>query len=162
MTYWDEIDRILKIASPFILTEDERQHIARLEQSAYESNMERIRKILEVHKLGLEQRQFWTELTITNSGLRFRYSYPGFYGPGGFSSQYHIAGPLVLGSIEPKGNEFASFYPNNIGDNTFLGEQFDEIAFERFVVTNLLKYLAPENQILSSDQYKWIRSLIRP
>jgi hypothetical protein len=31
---WHEIDQMLKIASTFILTEDERRHIARLEQSA--------------------------------------------------------------------------------------------------------------------------------
>ena len=160
MTDWDEVDRMLRVASPFILTEEERERIARLEQSAYESNLPRIRGMLEIHESELLQRQFWTELHANQNGLRFRYSHHGFYSPGGFSSQFHVAGPLVLGTINPKGDTSASFYPNDLDKNTFIGERFDEVAFASFIADNLMNYLAPENQILSTEQYYWIRALL--
>jgi hypothetical protein len=160
MTDWKEVDRILSIASPFILTEEERERVARIEQSAYESNLPRIREMLETHQSELQQRQFWTELQAGQNGLRFRYSRLGFYGPGGFSSQLHVAGPLVLGTIHPKGDAVASFYPNNIDENTFIGERFDDVAFARFIADNLMNYLVPENQILSMEHYQWIRALL--
>ena len=160
MIDWKEINRILKVASVFILTDDERRQFALVEQDAYESNIPQIRKILEEHGVNLERRGFWTECQIEDKGLSFRYSYPGFYGPGGFSSQFHVAGPLVLGTIDPKGDPIASFYPNNLDENTFLGDNFDEFAFKEFIANNLMNYLAPENQILSKEQYRWVHDLL--
>jgi len=160
MVNWQEVDRILKVASVFILSNEERERLALVEQNAYESNLPHIQKILKQHEANLQQREFWTECQIETKGLRFRYSYPGFYGPGGFSSQFHVAGPLVLGTINPKGDAFASYYPNNLEENTFIGENFDELALRKFVANDLMKYLAPENQILSREQYNWIRELL--
>lgn len=160
MIDWQDVDRILEVASVFILTDEERKRFALVEQDAYESNIPRIQEILKEHEANLQQRGFWTECQIEKKGLRFRYSYPGFYGPGGFSSQFHVAGPLVLGIIDPKGDAFASYYPNNLEENTFIGDNFDELAFKEFIANNLMNYLAPENQILSKEQYNWIHDLL--
>lgn len=160
MVDWKEIDRRLKIATPFILTEDERKRVASIEQEAYERNLPRIQELLEVHQSKLQERKFWTELQAEKKGLRFRYALHGFYGPGGFNSQLHVAGPLVLGTINPKGDAFAGFYPNDLEQNVFLGERFDELAFSDHVTQDLMRYLAPENQILSVDQYEWIQELL--
>jgi len=160
MIDWTDVDRILKVASVFILTDEERESFALVEQSAYDSNIPRIQEILKEHEGNLKTRGFWTELQIENKGLRFRYSYPGFYGPGGFSSQFHVSGPLVLGKINPKGDPIASFYPNNLDENTFLGDNFDELAFNEFIADDLMNYLAPKNQILSKEQYRWIQDLL--
>jgi hypothetical protein len=157
---WAEIDRRLAVAAPFILTDEERQRVRRVEQAAFDANLPQIRAFLEAHAAELQRRDFWTELQAEPTGLRFRYSYPGFYGPGGFASQFHVAGPLVLGRIEPKGDPIASFYPNDLDENVFIGERFDEIAFADFVRDDLLRYLAPENQILSLEQYEWIREML--
>ncbi len=160
MIDWQDVNRILEVASVFILTDEERKRFALVEQDAYDSNIPRIQEILKEHEGNLQARGFWTELQIENKGFRFRYSYPGFYGPGGFSSQFHVAGPLVLGIIDPKRDPFASFYPNNLDENTFLGDNFDELAFKELIANNLMNYLAPENQILSKEQYHWVHDLL--
>lgn len=160
MVDWTEIDRILKVAAPFLLTEDERKRVAAIEQEAYEKNLPRILELLEAHQSKLQGRKFWTELQADTKGLRFRYALHEFYGPGGFNSQLHVAGPLVLGTINPKGDALAGFYPNDLEQNVFLGERFDELAFAGYVAQDLIRYLAPENQILSADQYEWIQKLL--
>lgn len=157
---WGEIDKRLKVASPFLLTPDERERVGRVEQQAYEANLPILRAFLEAHEKELKQRGFWTELKPETTGLRFRYSLHGFYGPGGFSSQSHVAGLLVLGRIDPKGDQYASFYANDLGKNLFIGERFDEIALSTFVRDDLLSYMAPENQILSADHYRWVKDLL--
>jgi len=161
MVDWNEVDRLLKVAAPFILTEEERKRVAAIEQEAFERNLARIRELLEVHQSNLTKRGFWTELQADNNGLRFRYSLHGFYGPGGFNSQLHVAGALVIGTIDPKGDALTGFYVNDLENNVFLGERFDDLAFMNYVSRNLLQYLAPENQILSVDCYKWIQELLR-
>ena len=65
-----------------------------------------------------------------------------------------------LGTINPKGDSLAGFYPNDLEQNIFLGERFDEIAFVNYVTQDLMRYLAPENQIISADQYEWIQKLL--
>ena len=160
MIDWKEIDRMLKVVEPFILTEDERKNVAAIEQEAYEKNLPRIQELLAEHQSKLQKRKFWTELQADAKGLRFRYTLHGFYGPGGFNSQLHVAGPLVLGTINTKGDAFAGFYPNDLEKNVFLGERFDELAFTDYIAQDLMSYLAPENQILSADQYEWIQKLL--
>jgi hypothetical protein len=131
-----------------------------VEQQAFDSHLPQVRALLGSHEAELQRRGFWTELTAESKGLRFRYSKTGFYGPGGFSSQFHVAGPLVLGRIDPRGDPIASFYANDLEKNLFLGERFDEIAFVAFVRDDLLSYLAPENLIVSPEQYSWIKQLL--
>lgn len=157
---WDDVDRRLKVAGAFVLTDDERNEVAGREQAAFEVNLPKIREVLEEHEQELRRRGFWTELQAEPKGLSCRYSLPGFYGPGGFSSQFHVGGPLVVGSINPKGDAVASFYANDLDKNVFLGERFDEITFAAFVRDNLLAYLAPENQIVSTENYQWIKELL--
>ncbi|NTV47545.1 MAG: hypothetical protein HGB11_13730 [Chlorobiales bacterium] len=160
MVDWEKIDNMLKVASPFILTVDERKRVAALEQEAYERNLPRIHELLEAHQTKLQERKFWTKLQADTKGLRFLYSLHGFYGPGGFNSQLHVAGSLVLATIRPKGDALAGFYLNDLEQNVFLGERFDEIAFMDYVSQDLMRYLAPENQILSVEQYEWIQKLL--
>ncbi len=73
---------------------------------------------------------------------------------------FHAAGPLVLATINPAGDAIAAFYRNELADNVFLGENFDEVALVRFIEKNLLEYLKPENQILSLDEYAFVRQLL--
>lgn len=160
MVDWEKIDSMLKVASAFILTEGERKRIAAIEQEAYERNLPRIHELLEAHQTKLQERKFWTELQAETKGLRFRYSLHGFYGPGGFNSQLHITGPLVLGTIDPKRDALAGFFPNDLEQNIFLGERFDEIAFMDYVTQDLMHYLKPENQILSVEHFEWIKKLL--
>lgn len=157
---WKKVDSILKVASVFILTDEEREHINTIEQNAYETNIPRIREILDTHVTQLKQRQFWTNLQLDDKGLKFLFSYRGFYGRGGFTSQQHIAGPLVLGTIEPKTGNTNGFYLNDLKENTFLGKDFDELAFKTFINNNLMDYLSPENQILSNEDYNFLRELL--
>jgi hypothetical protein len=157
---WDDIDRRLEVAGAFVLNDEERQEAAAREQAAFDANLPRIRELLEAHEQELKQRGFWTELLVESTGLRFRYSCSGFYGPGGFSSQFHVHGPLVLGVINPLGDAIASFYANDLDKNIFIGERFDEIAFTEFVGDNLRAYVAPENQIVSVDNYEWIKEML--
>jgi hypothetical protein len=157
---WNDIDRRLEIARAFVLTDEERKEVAEREQTAFDSNLPKIRDVLQAHEQELGHRGFWTELQADATGLRFRYSLLGFYGPGGFSSQFHVGGPLVLGTINPRGDAIASFYDNDLEKNVFIGERFDEIAFAAFVRDNLLAYLAPENQILSAENYQWMKELL--
>lgn len=85
--------------------------LASEEQKAYETNTETIKEIVEEFNNKLKERGFWTETFIDRKDFRFNKS--DYYGPLGFSSQYHMAGSLVLGIINPAGDEFASFYKNN-------------------------------------------------
>ena len=66
----------------------------------------------------------------------------------------------MLGRINPQGDAVASFYTNDLDKNVFVGERFDEIAFSEFVGDNLHTYLAPENQIVSVENYYWIKELL--
>lgn len=129
------------------------------EQAAYEVNLEEITAILEEYRQRLSERGFWTECSVNKEGMRFSYSMPGFYGPGGFSSQFHIAGPLVLGQISPKGDAFQSFYSNDVDQNVKIGADFDQELFSAFVEKNIQEYLAPENLIVTRGQYERIRAL---
>ena len=157
---WTEFDRRLRIASPFILTDDERKGVASVEQAAYERNLSTLRRVLEDHQAEMQKRSFWTELIVEHDKFSFRYSLPGFYGPGGFRSMFHAAGPLVLATINPAGDAVAAFYRNELADNVFLGESFDEVALASFIEKNLLEYLKPENQILSLDDYTFVQQLL--
>lgn len=158
---FSELDRLLKVATPFILTDEEQQRVSAIEQKAYEKNLLSIHPILDDLQSKLNERKFWTENQVNTQGLRFRYSLRGFYGPGGFTSQMHVAGLLVLGRIDPKGDHYAGFYTNDLEKNTFIGERYDELAFIRFIEQDLTRYLAPGNQILSTEQSEWIQRLRR-
>lgn len=157
---WEEVDRRLQIASAFVLTNAERERVGAVEQAAYEANLPEIRAMLEQHHSALEERSFWAKLKAENDGLQFLYSLPGFYGPGGFGSASHAGGLLVLGTVNPKATVTTPFWNNDLAKNVFLGEHFDAVAFAGFVNDDLLAYLSPENQILSSEQYAWVKGLL--
>ncbi len=157
--FWSCVDIALEISRTYRLTEEERKHIAKEEQAAYEANLTNMSEILEEFKIKLEKIGFWTECSVKKEGLRFRYSFPGYYGPGGFSSQFHVAGPLVLGEINPKGNAIQSFYPNDLDQCEKIGADYQPEFFRRFVEKNIETYLLPENLIITREQYDRIRAL---
>ena len=111
-------------------------------------------------QLKLKALGFWVENNVTEQGTRFRFSLQGYYGPGGFSTQFHISGPLVLGLINPAGDELASFYPNDIDQCFLMGLDFDKTKFEQFVLKQIENYLQPENLITSKEQYDRFRALL--
>lgn len=154
-----ELDTALAVSKQYRLTREEKAFIAKEEQGAYKSKLDEITTILKEYEDELSQRGFWTESNIQKNGLRFRYSLDGYYGPGGFSSQFHIAGPLVLGVINPKGDAFQSFYSNDVDKNIKIGADFNAIEFRQFVENNIREYVAPENLVITKDQYDWIRAL---
>jgi hypothetical protein len=88
-----------------------------VEQAAYERNLPEIDAILQEYERKLSEMGFWTERIVTSQGMRFRYNIAGYYGPGGFSSQFHIAEPLVLGQIDRRGDAIQSFYYNDLDAN---------------------------------------------
>ena len=153
------IDIGLAVSSNYRLTDSEREMIAKEEQAAYELHISEISSILNIYKHELSERGFWTECIVGKSGMRFRYNLPGYYGPGGFSSQFHIAGPLVLGRINPAGDPLQSFYDNDLEKNVMIGADFNEQSFRQFVEQTVLDYVAPENLILTKDQYDRIRAV---
>jgi hypothetical protein len=157
--FWTKADQALAISKRYRLSEEERKLVANAEQVAYEANLEKISLILEEYRKGLSERGFWTECLPRKEGMRFRYSMPGFYGPGGFSSQFHIAGPLVLAEINPKGDAVQSFYSNDLDQNVKIGADFEPESFRAFIEKNVQQYLAPENLIVTREQYERIRAL---
>ncbi len=158
-TVWREIDCLIDVATAFILSDEEFEETKNAEQLAYDSNLPTIRQILGSHEAELKKRGFRPKLVISSKGLRFSYCYPGFYGPGGFTSQFHVAGPLVVATIAPEGASTSSgFYSNDLDKNIFLGRTFDELVFRDFILQNLLDYLQPENQILSLADYEFVRA----
>ncbi len=157
--FWQDIDVTLALHSNYILSDDERIMIARKEQEAYESNIPQMMDVLNYFKEKLSERGFWTELQINESGLRFKYNKSGYYGPGGFSLQYHIAGPLVLAELNPKGGELAFFYKNDLDQNTEIGTGFSYDDFLSFIRNNILHFINAENLILSRGDYERLRNL---
>ena len=157
--FWEEIDRVVNASREFMLTEEEVKLMAKEEQQSYEANLESIEKTLENIRSELESRGFWVEKSVSASGLRFRFSLRGYYGPGGVSSQFHIAGPLVSGVINPKSDAFQSFYNNNIDECQQLGADYDENQFESYIQKVIKDYLSPHNLIVSQEQYDRFRDL---
>ena len=156
--FWPKIDRALEVSSTYRLTPKEREHIANEEQAAYEKNIEEITRILREYEAELNRRGFCTECQLNKNGLRFRYSLGGYYGPGGFSSQFHTAGPLVLGEIVPHGDPTQSFYKNDIDLNIQIGADFDSADFRKFVQRNIEAYVSVNNLILTKEQYDRLRN----
>ncbi|EGR4126244.1 TPA: hypothetical protein RI762_003597 [Vibrio cholerae] len=160
MGNWKNIEKLVLASKDFILTEEERQLIVKEEQQAYVTNMPAIIEVLNMAQLKLKALGFWVENSVTEQGTRFRFSLQGYYGPGGFSTQFHISGPLVLGLINPAGDELASFYPNDIDQCFLMGLDFDKTKFEQFVLKQIENYLQPENLITSKEQYDRFRALL--
>ncbi|EKO3417837.1 hypothetical protein ACRJBZ_000221 [Vibrio fluvialis] len=160
MGNWNNIEKLVLASKDFILTEEERQLIVKEEQQAYVTNMPAIIEVLNMAELKLKALGFWVENNVTEQGTRFRFSLQGYYGPGGFSTLFHISGPLVLGLINPAGNELASFYPNDIDQCFLMGLDFDKTKFEQFVLKQIENYLQPENLITSKEQYDRFRALL--
>ncbi|EGR0495364.1 TPA: hypothetical protein ACMDTO_003673 [Vibrio cholerae] len=160
MGNWKNIEKLVLASKDFILTEEERQLIVKEEQQAYVTNMPAIIEVLNMAQLKLKALGFWVENNVTEQGTRFRFSLQGYYGPGGFSTQFHISGPLVLGLINPAGDELASFYPNDIDQCFLMGLDFDKTKFEQFVLKQIENYLQPENLITSKEQYDRFRALL--
>lgn len=156
--FWNNLDNITQIHNEHILSSEQRKLIAEEEQKAYEANIEKIKEVIEEVENKLKKRGFWTEMYIAEQGFRFRFSKSGYYGPGGFSSQYHIAGPLVLGIINPAGDEFASYYNNNLEENIQIGCNFDKTEFTEFVKKTIMDFISPNNLIISKDQYDNLRN----
>ena len=156
--FWDNLDKVVKRHDEHILSDEQRRLIADEEQKAYESNIEKIKEVIEEVEKGLKVRGFWTEVYIDKRGFRFRFNKSGYYGPGGFSSQYHIGGPLVLGVINPAGDALASYYKNNLEDNIQIGCNFDKIEFTKFVKKVITDFTSPNNLIISKDQYDYLRN----
>ncbi len=157
--FWQTIDETLILHSNYILTDDERIMIAKKEQEAYQANIPKMKEALNYFKEKLSERGFWTELQIDEKGLRFRYSKPGYYGPGGFASQYHIAGPLVLAELNPKGGELAFFYKNDLDQNTEIGTSFSYDDFINFIRNNIMHFTNVENLIVNRGDYERLRNL---
>ncbi|EDL51363.1 hypothetical protein VSAK1_25390 [Vibrio mediterranei AK1] len=160
MGNWKNIEELVLASKDFILTEEERQLIVKEEQQAYVTNVPEVIEVLNMAELKLKALGFWVENNVTEQGARFRFSLQGYYGPGGFSTQFHISGPLVLGLINPGGNELASFYPNDIDQCFLMGLDFDKARFEQFVLKQIENYLQPENLITSKEQYDRFRALL--
>jgi len=156
--FWSNVDKTIERHNEFILSKEQRQLIANEEQKAYENNIAVITTIMQEIEQELKTRGFWTELQISTTGFRFRFNTNGYYGPGGFSSQYHIAGPLVLGKINPLGDAFASFYENKLENNVQIGCNFNEEEFVEFVEKVISDYISPKNLIISKDQYEYLRN----
>ena len=156
--FWSEIDKTLELHSEYILSDEQRKLIADEEQKSYEKNIEIIEQITTEFDNELKKRNFWTELIINKEGFRYRYSYKGYYGPGGFSSQFHIAGPLVLGLINPAKDALASFYKNNLEENIQIGCNFDANEFRNFIEKTILSYVSTNNLIISKEQYDNLRN----
>lgn len=100
--FWKKVTQALDASSPYRLTQEERAYISKEEQAAYECNLPKIDAIMQEYDKKLSDMSFWTERIVAIQGMRFRYNIDGYYGPGGFSSQFHIAGPLVLGRLTPR------------------------------------------------------------
>ncbi|MCE7575852.1 hypothetical protein, partial [Aliivibrio fischeri] len=160
MSSWDRVTQLVEASKDFILTEEERELMLKAEQSAYENNLAQITEVLSIVEEKLKNLGFWVENKVSNKGMRFRFSLAGYYGPGGFSTIYHISGPLVLGVINPAGDPIASFYSNDIDQCLLVGEDFDKNNFEKFILTEIETYLQPENLITSKEQYDRFRALL--
>lgn len=156
--FWGKVDKIIARHKEHILSDDQRRLIAKEEQKAYEKNLDTIKSIISEFEKGLKERGFWTELQIDANGFRFRFNTSGYYGPGGFSSQYHMAGPLVLGIINPAGNAYTSYYKNKLEDNIQIGCNFDQAEFVKFVENVISDFISPNNLIVSKDQYDYLRN----
>ena len=161
MAKWKNIEQLVEASQELILTENERELIAKEEQQAYESNISIIKGVLDVVEQKLVKMGFWMDNNVSEKVLRFRFSLHGYYGPGGFISQYHVSGPLVLGVIHPAGDEYAGFFPNDIDKCFLIGLDFNKEKFEQFVLEQIEKYLQPENLITSKEQYERFRDLLR-
>ena len=157
--FWKEIDLAVNANKEFILTEEEAKLMAKIEQENYEKNLESIEEVLEGIRSELELRGFSVEKKISAKGLRFSFSLRGYHGPGGVSSQFHTAGALVLGVIDPKGDETQSFYHNDIGECQQLGAYYDQNKFTLYMQKLIRNYLSPDNLIYSREQYYRFRDL---
>ncbi len=160
MSNWDNVKQLVDASKDFILTDEERNLMLKAEQNAYERNLIEIKEVLGLAEKRLNGLGFWVENQVTDKGMRFRFSLAGYYGPGGFSTQYHISGPLVLGTINPAGDPFASFYSNDIDQCFLVGEDFNKANFEEFVIKEIEAYLQPENLITNKEQYDRFRALL--
>ena len=155
--FWNGIDKIIELHNEQILSESERQLIAQEEQKAFESNAPIIEAITNEFEQELKSRGFWTEFYMAKNGFKFRFTKHGYYGPGGFSSQFHIAGPLVLGIIDPPGDPHASYYKNTLEENIQIGCNFSKSDFINFFENVIKDYLSPKNLVISKEQYDYLR-----
>ncbi|MBD0724464.1 hypothetical protein B6A10_04660 [Flavobacterium sp. L1I52] len=156
--FWSNIDNVLKIHEEHILSNDQRKFIHEEEQKAYETNINSIQEIIDEFESKLKERNFWTEKQIDKKGFRFRFNKTGYYGPRGFSSQFHIAGPLVLGVINPTGDSLQSFYKNRLEDNVQIGCNFDKDELIKFIEKIILDFASTNNLIISKEQYDYLRN----
>ncbi|MDD2674669.1 MAG: hypothetical protein PHF81_07290 [Flavobacterium sp.] len=156
--FWNNLDNVVQRHNEHILSDEQRKLIADEEQKAYEANIEKIKEIIEEVDNELKERGFWTETYVDKKGFRFRFNKSGYYGPGGFSSQYHMGGPLVLGIINPAGDSLASYYKNNLEENIQIGCNFDKSEFSEFVKKTIMDFISPNNLIISKDQYDNLRN----
>jgi len=157
--FWNEVDKQLSVTQQFIFSDEEAKHIGKIEQECYEKNLDKINEVLDGFKSDLEKRDFWVEKQVAEKGLRFRFSLRGHYGPGGFSSQFHVSGPLVVGVINPKGDAIQGFYNNDIDECQCLGADFDADEFKAFVQETIENYISFENLIITREQYDKFRDL---
>ena len=161
MKDWNKIEELVETSREFVLTEKERKMISIAEQKAFEDNVPTIKKHLDEVEHKLKNLGFWVENNLTNDGMRFRFSLEDYYGPGGISSTFHISGPLVLGVINPAGDELSSFYNNDIDECIQIGLDFNENEFSDYLLLQIENYLMPNNLITSKDQYERFRSILK-
>ena len=159
--FWDSVDRRLGLQERYVLTDAERQQIHEKEVEAYKANLAEMQRIMNSHRGELDKRGFHTELQCNEDGLLFRYSRQGYYGPGGFRSDPHIDGPLVLSELNPAGDPNTYIRDNDIEKNAEVGTGFDPELFEQFVRRNLDRFLEPGNLIITDSRRDQIRAAQR-
>lgn len=155
--YWNSVDQRLELQRNYILTDEERWRILDEEVEAYKVNLPVIQRIMNDHKAQLERRGFTTELQCDEKAILFRYNKNGYYGPGGFRSDQHIDGPLVMSELNPAGNPNSFIRDNDIDKNTEVGTGFDSDAFKHFVRNNLDMFLNPNNLITTEVRREQLR-----
>ncbi len=160
MDNWKEIELLVDASKGYVLTDKEREMIASAEQEAFSDNFDSIKKVVDSIEDRLKKLNFWVENHLSKEGLRFRFTLKGYYGPGGISSQFHISGPLVLGELNPKGDNIISFYKNDIDLCHQIGCDYDEDSFASYLTGIIKEYLQPENLITSKEQYEHFRNLL--
>ena len=159
--YWKSVDSRLELQERYVLTDAERQQIHEQEVEAYKANVSEMQRIMNAHREELDKRGFDTKLQCNDDGLHFRYSRPGYYGPGGFRSDAHIDGPLVLSELHPAGDPNTYIRDNDIEKNIEVGTGFDPEKFSLFVRNNLDKFLDPGNLITTEARRDQIRATQR-
>ena len=159
--YWNSVDQRLELQRNYILTDEERRRILDKEVEAYKEHLPELQRIMYEHKDQLECRGFTTELQCDEGAVLFRYNKPGYYGPGGFRSDQHTDGPLVLSQLHPAGDPNFYVFDNDIDKNTEVGTGFDSGRFQQFVHNNLDTFLTPNNLITTEARREQLRLVSR-